>query len=100
MTVADKMKGTWFAQWGNWGVRIAWQGSAWEARVWRWQRGRTLDRQYILATQDGFESAKAAIEWAWGEMQKDGAKIFVLDTPKNFSPTDVLPFRPMLEAVV
>jgi hypothetical protein len=99
VTVADKMKGTWFAQWGNWGVRIAWQNETWEATVWRWQRGRTLDKQFQMAKQPGFKSSEAAIKWAWKIMQRDGARIFVLDTPKNFSPASVLPFRPMLETV-
>jgi hypothetical protein len=93
------MKGSWFAQWGNWGIRISWQNGAWEAKVWQWRRGRALERQYVLATQTGFATSNTAVEWAWSEMQKDGAKIFVLSAPEGFSPIGMLPFRPMLEAV-
>ena len=99
MSVADTMKGTWFAQWGNWGIRISWQNDAWEAKVWRWRRGRSIDRQYVLASQEGFATSLAAVDWAWMQMKKDGAKIFVLNAPDNFSPVSLFPFRPMLETV-
>lgn len=98
MTVADRVKGAWFARWSNWGVRAAWTPSGWEVKVWRWRRGRSIAAQVLLATESGLADFGAAMTAAWTVMKKDGAQIFVLDAPEGFSPTSLLPFRPASEA--